>query len=238
MNVAKTIRSTISQQGADTLWSFADFSHLSQVPVAKALSRLAKEGFIQRIRKGIYYFPKSTALGLSRPSASALLEKTLGRKGDAIFSGGTSSFQNLGVTTQVPAQYTLLAPGASRKVMVGNLKVTLRQRRFTNYADITQEDAWLLDAVRNIKHPPDSTPHDAALQVMKVLRARKRPLKKLLNIAMSEPPRVRAVLGAMAENIGYKGPEVGLLKKSLNRLTKFQTGFGKLFSNAASWGIV
>lgn len=239
MKAAKTIRKRIEDQGPDSLWAFADFLGLPQHAVAKALSRLAKAGMLQRIRKGLYYYPKTTVLGPSRPATGALLEKALmGGQGTGVYSGGTASFQNLGITTQVPAYYTLLGDRASRKIRVGTVTARIRRRSFNPASGVSQQDVWVLDAIRNLKHVPDSTPTDAVTKIMNSLQGGKRPMKTLLRTAYGEPPRVRAVLGAIAEQIGYQGPEVRGLKNSLNPLTKFRLGIGPALPNAASWGIV
>ncbi|MCM2321804.1 MAG: DUF6088 family protein [Oligoflexia bacterium] len=239
MNTAQTVRNKITDQGPDSLWSYADFGGVPFQALAKALSRLVKDGLIQRVRKGIYYYPKKTALGASQPSASALLAKAMVRGGDTpVFSGGTASFQNLGLTTQVPAQYTVLSGAAPRTIRIGGVTARVRHRELGHLAGASQRDVWLLDAIRNLKHVPDSTPADALAKVMKQLKAGAQPVKKLLRFAQGEPPRVRALMGAMAEQIGYQGPELRKLRKSLNPLTKFYIGVGSVLPNAPAWNIV
>ncbi len=239
MKAAQTIRKRITDQGPDALWSYADFGGLPLQAVAKCLSRLAKEGLIKRVRKGLYYFPKQTALGLSQPSASSLLAKTVMRCGNRpVFSGGTASFQNLGLTTQIPAQYTILSGLAAKTVRVGGLTARVRHRELGHLTGASQLDVWCLDAIRNLKHVPDSTPADALIKIMKQFKTGAHPLKKLLRFAQGEPPRVRALMGAMAEQVGYRGPEIKKLRSSLNPLTKFHIGVASVLSNAAIWNIV
>ncbi|OFZ79530.1 MAG: hypothetical protein A2583_10100 [Bdellovibrionales bacterium RIFOXYD1_FULL_53_11] len=239
MKVAQSIRRQITDKGPDSLWSFDDFVKLPQQAVAKTLSRLSKEGLIQRMRKGVYYYPKITALGPSQPDASALFAAAIKKsKNITIYSGGTASFQNLGITTQAPAQYTILGELASRKIRIGRMTANIQRRSFAHLNGASQEDIWILDSIRNLKHVPDSTPSDAVAKIMSNFHASKRPLKKLLRFAQGEPPRVRAVIGAIAEQMGYHGPETRTLKKSLNPLTKFHIGITSVLSNASFWNIV
>ncbi len=239
MRTAQTIRKRISDRGPDSLWTFDDFDGLTHYAVAKTLSRLAKYGFIRRVRKGLYYYPRMTALGLSRPGTSALLAKAIRRSnGDMIYSGGTASFQNLGITTQIPAHYTLLGNLAPRKIHIGEVTVRIRRRSFSHMAGVSQQDIWILDSIRNLKNVPDSTPTDAVTKIIGHLRTSGRSMKKLLRFAQSEPPRVRAVLGAIAEQMGYRGPETGMLKQSLNPLTKYHVDVASALPNATSWNIV
>jgi len=239
VTAAQTIRKRITDQGPDSLWNFDDFVTLPQHAVAKTLSRLAKEGLILRVRKGLYYYPKATALGLSQPGASALFAKAIKKSKDVtVYSGGTASFQNLGITTQIPAQYTILGELTSRKIQIGKMTARIQRRSLAHLGGASQEDVWVLDSIRNLKHVPDSTPAEAVAKILRNFHDAHRPMKKLLRFAQGEPPRVRAVLGAIAEQLGYRGPETRSLKKSLNPLTKFHIEITSVLSNAASWNIV
>ncbi len=239
MTAAKSILKRITDRGPDSLWTFDDFADLPQFAVAQALSRLAKKGFLRRVRKGLYYHAKLTALGPSQPSASDVLAKTVGRRpGRQVYSGGTASFQNLGVTTQVPAQYTLIGDVSPRQIRIGGLSARLQRRPVAHLQGATQEDVWILDSLRNLKKVPDATAADAVRGVMTNLATSQRPLKKLLRFGQGEAPRVRAVLGAIAEQLGYRGPETRTLRKSLNPLSKFHLGITSVLPNARSWNIV
>ena len=240
MRAAQAIRRRIQARGPDSLWTFNDFGGFPGYAVAQALSRLAKEGFIRRIRRGLYYYPKMTAMGPSKPSTALLLAKTIRRsKGGTIFAGGTASFQNLGITTQVPAQYTILGNLAPRTIQIGEVTVRIRQRSFGHLKGASQEDFWVLDSIRNLKHVPDSTPTNAVAKIVANLRTSGRSVqRRLLQFARGEPPRVRAVLGAIAERIGYRGPETEMLKKSLNPLTKYHLDVASALPNASAWNIV
>ncbi len=59
--------------------------------------------------------------------------------------------------------------------------------------------------------------------------------KHLLQIAISEPPRVRAILGAIGQELGYSEKQLINLRKSLNPLSKFD--FGRLIAlkYASQW---
>lgn len=239
MRTTQAIRKRIQAKGPDSLWTIDDFQGSSRYAVAQALSRLAKGGIIRRIRRGLYYYPKMTALGASTPSTSALLAKTIRpAKGTVIFSGGTASFQNLGITTQIPAHYTLLGNVAPRTLKIGEVTVRIRRRPFDQLKGVCQEDIWVLDSIRNLNHVPDSTPADAVTKIITNLRRSDQTVQRLLRVARGEPPRVRAVMGAIAERIGCRGPATEMLRRSLNPLTKYRVGVSSVLPNASAWNIV
>ena len=96
--VARTVRERITRRG-EGMWRFEDFEGLSSPAVAQALSRLARQGVIERLSKGIYYRSRETAFGRSRPNPAAIQKLALRRKN--IFPSGIAAANLLGFTTQV-----------------------------------------------------------------------------------------------------------------------------------------
>src|ERR1700728_655643 len=60
------------EQGGERLWRLEDFRDYSFSAAAQALSRLKREGAIERLSKGIYYSPRTTSFGKSRPNPVSL----------------------------------------------------------------------------------------------------------------------------------------------------------------------
>jgi predicted transcriptional regulator of viral defense system len=74
--VANQVRQRIERRG-ERFWRHEDFDDLPPTAVAMALSRLARDGALRRVRKGVYYRPRQTAFGPSVPAASAAAAQTL-----------------------------------------------------------------------------------------------------------------------------------------------------------------
>lgn len=58
---------------------------------------------------------------------------------------------------------------------------------------------------------------------------------RLADVAGNEPPRVRALLGALGEKLGTKSTTLKTLRQSLNPLSKFDFGIFADMSNAKAW---
>src|SRR5690606_22020782 len=86
-------------ESAGKLIAVSDIQGATISAVSKALSRLAQQGEIQRVRKGVYYVPRETLLGPSRPSEPALIQKVLSEK---IRPTGATAAKILGLSTQLP----------------------------------------------------------------------------------------------------------------------------------------
>ena len=87
-STANYIRQQI-ETGGEKVWRFQDFQELPFPAVTQALSRLARKGFIERIGKGLYYRPRKTAFGPSRPHPNLIQELPL--QGKAMFPAGTAA---------------------------------------------------------------------------------------------------------------------------------------------------
>ncbi len=62
-----------------------------------------------------------------------------------------------------------------------------------------------------------------------------RRLERLLKVADSEPPRVRALLGALAEELGREPAARSRLRASLNPLSRFDFGQFASLTHAREW---
>lgn len=236
MNVASKIRSVIESKGPDSIWTAENFPGMPPQAILKSLSRLALSGLLHRVRKGVYYYPAQTILGASVPSTNSLIEKILtrGNRGP-VYSGGTASFQYLGISTQVPATYTVLADSPSRKMRIGKFMVKIEHRPLGRWANASAREIAILDCLRNIKRPPGSTPETVILKILAIMRESPEVSRHLMKFAECEPPRVRALVGAMADYLG--AGNTARLRKSVNPITKFELGIGKALPTAQKWGV-
>jgi predicted transcriptional regulator of viral defense system len=98
-STASSIRLQI-ERGGEKLWRHKDFREQPFPAVAQTLSRLARNGTLERLSKGVYYRLRSTAFGPSRPSPTAI--KILAERTKTIFPSGTAAANLLGFSTQTP----------------------------------------------------------------------------------------------------------------------------------------
>src|ERR1035438_3802249 len=59
--------------------------------------------------------------------------------------------------------------------------------------------------------------------------------ERLLQVADTEPPRVRAMLGAIGEQLGKKGAALQRLRNSLNPSSRFDFGLLSGLPHAMKW---
>ena len=99
----------------------------SRDAVDQTLSRLAAEGTIRRLARGLYDYPKLHAvLGALLPSPEAIAKALVERDAVRVQPAGAYAANLLGLSEQVPATIIFLTDGRSRTVQVGTLKIGLR----------------------------------------------------------------------------------------------------------------
>ncbi len=75
----------------------------SRVAIDQALSRLARDGAIFRVGRGLYVRPVKTRFGVRAPATTAVLARLADQTGEVIVSHGAAAANALGLTTQVPS---------------------------------------------------------------------------------------------------------------------------------------
>ena len=94
--------------------------------VDQALSRLARNGRLNRVCQGVYVCPVETRFGLRPPSVEKVISSLADLWGETIVPCGGVAANTLGLITQVPVRSVYLTSGPSRKLNFGALTVILR----------------------------------------------------------------------------------------------------------------
>lgn len=214
--IAGSIRQRI-ERGGERLWRFEDFKGLSVTAVAQALS-LTRAGAVERLSKGVYYRSRQTALGKSRPNPTAL--RKLASKRTTVFPAGIVAASLLGFTTQNPGRGEIATTGLSLPRKLVGSDTVIHTRRPAAWASLSERDGALLDFLRNKAKTSELSPEDTVTRTLALMREDGR-YDQLLKVAHSEPPRVRAILGAIGEQLGMPAKSLRRLRASLNPLSRF-----------------
>jgi hypothetical protein len=228
---ASSIRHQI-ERGGERLWRHDDFRDQPFPAVAQTLSRLTRNGTLQRLSKGIYYRSRSTPFGPSRPNPTAI--QKLAERNKTIFPAGVAAANLLGFTTQTPKQSEVSTSSLSlpRKLIGADTRV--HARRPEAWKSLSAREAALLDLLRKGGKTSELSPERTVQKTLALLKT-DRQLERLLNVADSEPPRVRALLGALAEELGQHPGARTRLHASLNPLSRFDFGHFVSLTHARKW---
>ena len=126
-----------SKSSGERVWRLADFDGMPFTAVAQTLSRLARQGVIQRLGKGLYYRPRQTAFGPSRPNSAQIRSLPIRRKG--VFPAGIAAANLLGFTTQNPARIELATNGSSLPRLIVGKETVIHTRRPESWQDALRD---------------------------------------------------------------------------------------------------
>jgi len=205
---------------------------MSFTAVAKTLSRLARQGVIQRLGKGLYYRPRQTAFGPSLPNTAKI--RSLPVRGNGVFPAGIAAANVLGFTTQNPAQVELATDGLSLPRLIIGQETVVHTRRPASWRGLSKTDAALLDFLRNRGTASELSAEETVEKLLGYFRQAGR-FQRLLKVAWSEPPRVRAMLGAIGQQLGHKQDRLAALRKALNPLSRFDFGILAALGHSGEW---
>ena len=214
------VRSRIGCAG-ERLWRLEDFCDLPFSAVAQSLSRLTREGTLERLSKGVYYSARQTAFGKSLPSPTAIQELASRRK--TVYPAGIAAANLLGFTTQTARRSEVSTSALSLPRKLIGSETVVHTRRPEAWARLSEADAALLDFLRRGAKSSELSPEETTDRTVALLSESGR-FERLLKVADSEPPRVRAILGAVGEQIGKPAEMMQRLRASLNPFSKFDFG--------------
>src|SRR3954467_8197709 len=115
------IRNRIKLAGPGKVFTPKDFLDLaSRDATDQALSRLVRQGLLQRLGRGLYYSPRrNDALGVDVPPDLDEIADAVGRQtGSRLAPSGAVAANRLGLSTQLPAKPVYFSDGRTRQVRV------------------------------------------------------------------------------------------------------------------------
>jgi len=239
MGVTQKIQKQISKLAEGTTFKYEQFSVEPQEfgAAAKAIERLIAKGVIKRVSTGVFYKPKKTVFGELKPNEEEILKPYLFDKGKRIaYITGTSLYNRMGLTTQIPKNIKISSRVKRITVAYGNIKAT----PVKSYVDVTDNNFYLLellDALKDFKQIPDLD-KSSAVKILSKKFKELNPIetKLLIKCSLAYPPRVRGFLGALLESIKTSA-DLTELKRSLNPLSEYDFNIESVLSTAKNWNV-
>jgi hypothetical protein len=204
MSIQDTIVDRLRRQGRGKVFTPKDFLDVGgREAVDQALSRLARTETVQRLGRGLYFYPKTNKrLGIAVPPDVDEIADALARQtGSRIAPSGATAANRLGLSTQVPARPVYLTDGRSRQVRVGNFVVVLKHVSPKELPVGNRTSATVLQALRHLgKDAVDAT---VVSRVRKALSPRDR--SRLLRDARYTTDWIAEVVRQIAEDRAEEG---------------------------------
>ncbi len=239
MKVAEKIEKKIKRMSEGTTFKYQQLGIVATEysAAAKAIERLIEKGVIKRITTGVFYKPKKSIFGELRPREREIIKPYLYEQGKRIaYITGTALYNNMGLTTQVPK--TVKIASRSKRIYIDS--GSIKAKPVKSYVDVTEENYSLLeilDVLKDFTKIPDMDKKSGIRFLQdKLGNLSKKETNTLVKYALKYPPRVRAFLGAILNEIS--GQENSNLKQSLNPLTTYSLNLNEnILTTAPNWNI-
>lgn len=231
-SVNNTIKKTIlNSNHPNKVWSYSDFPQFSRTAVAKAYSNLYKAKLLSRQKRGLYYRSKKTILGDSMPDVEALAIAMAKQKSTFACVSGLYGYNKLGLTTQVPNVITIACDHPMRNT--DKIRFIHREKPSSG----TELERIILDSIRDIHKIPDTTPDKIIFRIKKLIQSGKLSINDLGTSALKEPPSVKAVIGALGEELKMKPELFESLRLAINPNTAVYLDVKNALPYAKNWRI-
>ena len=233
-STASRVRRAVTRTRArGRAWRISDFSDMPALAVAQALSRLAREGVIVRMSKGVYAAKGST------PERVRVYDAEPQLVGVPLFPCSVTAANMLRLSLQCPKYAWYSTPASFVPNAIDRHSVKVVTRRPRSWSTIEPLDGALLEVLRDGCIHSELEPPDTALVLRQALMEKGR-LQRIMSMVGDEPPRVRAMLGALLDRgRAAKPPEVlaamRTLRASLNPLSRYRFGQLSLLPEAQRW---
>lgn len=150
--ITSKIKQRIIGKGRGAIFAPSDFLDLgSRASVDQALSRLADQGVVRRLTRGLYDYPKkSPRFGYLSPSADDIA-KAVARKDNQVLQPSPAMAANqLGLSTQVPSKPTYMTDGPTRTKTIGRQVIQFRNASSKTLVGAGQKTGAVFQALRYV----------------------------------------------------------------------------------------
>lgn len=131
----------------------SDFTDLAEYETAKkTIARLEKKGTLRRVLRGVYDKPKFSYLlqEYAAPIPDQIAHAIARNYNWTISASGNTALNQLGLSTQVPADWSYISSGPYKKYTFGNITLTFSHRSDSQLIGMSEKTLLLIQALKAI----------------------------------------------------------------------------------------
>lgn len=144
----ETLRERIEAMPEDSVLFRSDFPEYHSEFVGGTLAELTKEGILVKLAQGIYAKPRRSRFGIVLPSVNKVVRAIAARDNAEVLPSGETALNVLGLSTQVPMNYTYLTTGSERVINLENQQIILKRGVPRNFSYKTRLISLLVQALK------------------------------------------------------------------------------------------
>ncbi len=149
-SIENRVKNRIYGHGRGWCFTPKDFTDLGSDEAIKiALHRIAKEGLVERLKTGFYYYPEISKLfGVTPPSIDKIAVALANKYKIRIQPSGAYAANLLGLSDQVPAKVVYLTDGETKKIIIGKRQIVLKKTTPKNMSLAGKMSGLVIQALR------------------------------------------------------------------------------------------
>ena len=194
---SKTLKSRIKALPVDSVLFRSDYPEYHSEFVGSTLAELSESGVLFKMAQGIYVKPRKSRFGLVLPSIEKIVQAIAMRDNAEVLPTGTTALNALGLSTQVPMNYSYLTSGSERTIKLANRQVVLKRGVPKNFCYKTRLIALLTQALRALKQENIG---DSELQIIRELIAKETDKESLAKDVDAMPGWMKRIIKPMLNN--------------------------------------
>ena len=155
----------------------SDFTDLAEYGTAKkALARLEKKGVLRRVIRGVYDRPRFSTLlqEYAAPNPDTIAHAIARNYNWTIFATGNTALNQLGLSTQVPANWSYISSGPYKKYEIGKILLAFDHRSDSQMSGMSANTLLLIQALKALG------PENVNKETIDLLRKRFSPEERAL----------------------------------------------------------
>ena len=150
-NEGVPLRERIEALPNDSVLFRSDFPEFHPEFVGETLAELTREGVLVKLAQGIYAKPSKSRYGIVIPSVNKIVQAIAYRDNAKVLPSGMTALNKLGLSTQVPMDYTYITTGSERTIKLTNCKIKLKRGVPKNFCYETRLIGLLVQALKALK---------------------------------------------------------------------------------------
>jgi len=194
---SKTLKSRIKALPVDSVLFRSDYPEYHSEFVGSTLAELSESGVLFKMAQGIYVKPRKSRFGLVLPSIEKIVQAIAMRDNAEVLPSGTTALNALGLSTQVPMNYSYLTSGSERTIKLANRQVVLKRGVPKNFCHKTRLIALLTQALRALKQENIG---DSEIQIIRELIAKETDKESLAKDVDAMPGWMKRIIKPMLNN--------------------------------------
>lgn len=146
-----TLKERIESMPEDTILFRSDFPEYNSEYVGSVFAKLTNDDVLVKLSQGIYAKPHKSQFGVVLPSVDKVVQAIALRDNAEVIPSGMTALNALGLSTQVPKNYTYLTTGSERIVKLKNQQVAFKRGVPKNFCYHTRLISLLVQALKALQ---------------------------------------------------------------------------------------